>query len=435
MPCAEVGDAVRDRAPALPVHALWEEAVHVRLVVEHEVLPELAARVAEDGAARSGGEEAEARRLDRARGQDEGVGRHALPFARAVDVLDPAHVPAVVHQPAGLRVEAELAAAGEQRAPERGHRGRALGVVRAAEAAAQAAVDARRPLVVEARVDGRGIGVRVEGAEARERHLASTIREQEGEVHRHAGRHGVGLAARRLEDVVALLPLHAVEPLGLDVEGLQVGVGERPVGEVRGLDVEAGHVEARGGGDERVDRRFQPEVDRIEARRFRVGMLEGAAHRLGEQVHVRVDGGGAHGVAAERARLEEGVLLHEVADRVLELVVAVQGQGKPRRVVEARERVRARLQHEHVLARSRQHVRRRPAAGAAPDDAEVEAGEAVVPEDLVFRLAAGHAQSVPKMRVKAMIVSWTLLAAALIGRGPLTSSGLGVDMGWSGRSL
>src|SRR5207247_2068478 len=155
-----------------------------------------------------------------------------------------------------------------------------------------------------------------------------------------------------------------VEPLGLDVEGLQVGVGERPVGEVRGLDVEAGHVEARGGGDERVDRRLQPEVDRIEARRFRVGMLEGAAHRLGAQVHVRVD-----------------------------------------------------------------------AAGAAPDDAEVEAGEAVVPEDLVFRLAAGHAQSVPKMRVKAMIVSWTLLAAALIGRGPLTSSGLGVDMGWSGRSL
>src|SRR2546427_995259 len=42
-----------------------------------------------------------------------------------------------------LRVEAELAAAGEQRAPQRGHRGRALGVVRAAEAAAQRSEERR----------------------------------------------------------------------------------------------------------------------------------------------------------------------------------------------------------------------------------------------------------------------------------------------------
>src|SRR5207244_10842514 len=97
---AEVRTAVRDRAPGLAVHAAGEEAVHVRLVVEHEVLPELAARVAEHGAARSGGEEAEARRLDRTRGQHEGAGRHALPSARAADILDPAHVPAVVHEPA-----------------------------------------------------------------------------------------------------------------------------------------------------------------------------------------------------------------------------------------------------------------------------------------------------------------------------------------------
>jgi len=279
--------------------------------------------------------------------------------------------------------------------------------------------------------------VRVERAEARERHLASAIREQEGKVHRHAGRHGVGLAARRLEDVVALLPLHPVEPLGLDVEGLQVGVGERPVGEVRDRAhrvVEARDHEPRVRGDERVDRRLQPEVDGVEARCLRVGVLEGAAHGPGEDVHVLVDGRGARGVAAEGARLEEAVLLHEAPERVLELVVAVQGEGKARGVVEARERVRARLEHEHVFVRGRQYVRRRPAAGTAPDDAEVEAREAAVPEHVVFRLA-GHAQSVPKMRVKAMIVSWTRLASALIGRGPLSSSGFGVDMGWSGRSL
>src|SRR5207247_2830121 len=171
-----------------------------------------------------------------------------------------------------------------------------------------------------------------------------------------------------------------------------------------------------------------------EAGGLRVGVLEGATPGLGGEVHGLVDGGGAGGVPAEGARLEEAVLLHEVADRVVELVVAVQGQGKPRRVVEARERVRARLEYEHVLARRRQRVRGGPAARAAPDDAEVEAREAAVPEDVVVSPVAGHAQSGAKIPVRAMIVSCTFSASGVIGRGAATSSGLGVDMGWSGRS-
>src|SRR5438128_8027388 len=48
---AEGRESVRACAPALAVYAPGEEAVHVRQGVEHEVLPELAARVAEHGPA------------------------------------------------------------------------------------------------------------------------------------------------------------------------------------------------------------------------------------------------------------------------------------------------------------------------------------------------------------------------------------------------
>src|SRR6185295_12298740 len=126
-----------------------------------EVLPDEPARVAEPGTARIR-EEAEACGLDRARGEHEGGGGRGLVVPLAVDVLD-----AGDHTPAGREpdrggVVAELAVAGEKGPSERGHGGRALAVVRAAEAAAVAAVDARRPSVVRLRVDRLGVGVRVE---------------------------------------------------------------------------------------------------------------------------------------------------------------------------------------------------------------------------------------------------------------------------------
>src|SRR5213078_2829984 len=89
-------------------------------------------------------EQAEAGRLDGARGQHEDVRAGGLVVAVAVDVFGRADDPPLVEQAGDARVEAELALFGEQRAPQRRHRRRALRVVWAAEAAAEPAVDARR---------------------------------------------------------------------------------------------------------------------------------------------------------------------------------------------------------------------------------------------------------------------------------------------------
>ncbi|TMA95913.1 MAG: hypothetical protein E6J70_16420 [Deltaproteobacteria bacterium] len=120
---AEVRDAVGNRAAALAVHALGQEAAHRRLQVEHQVLPELTARVAEHGAAGRGRQQAEARRFDRARGQHEGARGCPLPPAGVVHVLDGAHVAALVHEADRRGVEAKLAAPTQERAPECRHGG------------------------------------------------------------------------------------------------------------------------------------------------------------------------------------------------------------------------------------------------------------------------------------------------------------------------
>jgi hypothetical protein len=116
----EVGEAVRDGAPALTVEALRDEAVHRGPQVEHEVLADLAARIAEDGAP-GAREQAEPRRLDGARREDEPVGARGAARAAAEDVLDGAHVAAVVDQAEDGGVVPQLAAAREQRAAQRRH--------------------------------------------------------------------------------------------------------------------------------------------------------------------------------------------------------------------------------------------------------------------------------------------------------------------------
>src|SRR5206468_11080487 len=105
-------------------------------------LADLPAGAAEAAAGRIR-EQAEPRRLDRARRDDEGVRRHRPEVAGATDVLGRADDPSAVDEARHHRIEAELAAAREKRAPERGDGGRVLRVVRATEAAAEAAVDAR----------------------------------------------------------------------------------------------------------------------------------------------------------------------------------------------------------------------------------------------------------------------------------------------------
>ena len=166
---------------------------------------------------------------------------------------------------------------------------------------------------------------------------------------------GVAIGAADAE-----LPLHAV------VEGLQVVVGEGPVGERRAL----------GDGGLAValdDRAAAVEVPGQEADAEAVVVDGRAAHRVH---HERRPGG--------RAGLD-GVVL---APR--RLLVERLGPREPRagvvadlveRVVVARE-PRSRLQSHHVEARGRQDVRGDPARGAEADD-----------RDVRLRQALGHASS------------------------------------------
>src|SRR5262249_52552799 len=140
------------------VHALGQEAVRLRLEVEHQVAADLAARVAEVT-----GEQAEARRFDRAGREDESAGGGSLLRALGVDGPYAGHRPSAGHQLDRLCLVAQLALPREERAAQRGHRWCALRVVGAPEAAAQPAVDAGwAPVVGEARGDGRRVGVGME---------------------------------------------------------------------------------------------------------------------------------------------------------------------------------------------------------------------------------------------------------------------------------
>src|SRR5206468_12375493 len=86
--------------------------------------------------------------------------------------------------------------------------------------------------------------------------------------------------------------------------------------------------EAGRAADQLLDRRLEAEVDGVEARRLGVRVLEGATHRLREDVHVAHEQARIHRARSERTRLEERVLLDEAPDRVLELVVAVEREGE-----------------------------------------------------------------------------------------------------------
>src|SRR5439155_5119848 len=102
-----------------------------------------------------------------------------------------------------------------------------------------------------------------------------------------------------------------------------------------GVRTEARDREAGGAADQLLDGRLQAEVERVETGRLGIGVLEGAAHCLGKRVHVTHQRARVCRARPERARLEECVLLDEAPDRVLELVVAVEGEGEGGTLVEA----------------------------------------------------------------------------------------------------
>ena len=117
---------------------------------------------------------------------------------------------------------------GAQRPAQQRHRV-ALGLDRAAEAAAEPAVVAGRAPVVGHRVHAGRAAVRVQAGPLGRGHR------QDGALHVGARRHRERSRPPRRERV-RLLAGHPDEPLGLGVVRLEVVVGERPVDDVGALD-------------------------------------------------------------------------------------------------------------------------------------------------------------------------------------------------------
>ena len=166
-------------------------------------------------------------------------------------------------------------------------------------------------------------------------------------VARHRQRRArVATAARRFERVGAGLPGDAERPFELAIVGLELGVGDRPVGE-RGAGQVAGHG-------------AQAEVVLGESRQPALPMDRAAAHHLrhrAEQLDARrLVGGGAHG-----ARIEQRVGPEIVAVDIGELVAA-EGLARP---------PRAALQRHHLDATLGQDLGRGRTRSAGTDDADL----------------------------------------------------------------
>ena len=180
-------------------------------------------------------------------------------------------------------VEAQLAAAAEQRGAQRRDRRRALRVVRAAEAAAETAAHARRAL----QRGNRRVGPRVDRRRVAERRVAG-LRRRRSESSRPTyisgrRRHRIrSRTARGERDRCRAMPGDAGDVLGFGVERLELVVGQRPVDE-------AGAV---GSAARVAQRRGEAEVDLVEARVLHVGVDRGAADGAVEDVDVRVRLGG-----------------------------------------------------------------------------------------------------------------------------------------------
>ena len=130
---------------------------------------------------------------------------------------------AVGRYSAGYGPGTEFAEPGGQGARDGGDGGGVLGVYFAGEAYAVRASDAARPSLVGDRIDGHGNGERVPAQTPRGR------QQQRGFGIERQRRHGVGLAAGRLERVGAGFAGDPDFPFGLGIERLQFPIGERPI--------------------------------------------------------------------------------------------------------------------------------------------------------------------------------------------------------------
>ena len=332
-----------DRASLVGVEPHRELAEGQGLEVVHEIAPDLG--VIEPR------EEQQAGRLG-------GTGRHHH-VAGGFDVVlsvgvYPFHAggPPVRHSDLRHhRLGAQLGPPRHERPAERCD-GVALGVYRAPEERAEAAVVAGRPAIVGDRVARRGAGIGV---------VAQSLRGGGGDhraVHRGARWHRVGSAAPGGEGIGTGLPGHPDQPLGFGVVGLQFVVAERPVGD--------------GGALHRPELGEYPEVLFTKARHLAVGMDSTPADGCRQVVHLPDVTALAVGrVHAECPWFQPRVGSEEVTVPVLDLVVGELVE-ELRRLLEIHEVVLAAFEDEDRPARRSQRVGGRGTSGSGADDDGVE---------------------------------------------------------------
>ena len=175
----------RDRVDHVRVLRLVEESVHQADRVDAEMPP--------DGPVREAGAEQELRRVERARGDDDGAGAHGVARSRLVDVLDPGRLGALHDHALDLGVRPQLEDAPRERVGDVGVHRRLAGV---------------RGAALDARAAARAVGVRV-----RVDRLELGAERPEALVHR----------------VDALLPVGALShPEDAARRGRSTGRGRRP---------------------------------------------------------------------------------------------------------------------------------------------------------------------------------------------------------------
>ena len=203
--------------------------VHTLAQTTHDDRLEVAHEMAADQGMLEAREHEQPGRLDGAGGEDDHAGGLDVGAAVGVDVVDTGRGAVGDVELGHERLWPQLGSAGQQGSLQRCDRV-ALGVDGAAVEGAEPAVVARRPAVVGNRVGPRrrSVGVVAEAF--------GGVRAERRPVHRGAGRHWVGARGRRGVRVGAGVTGHPDEPFGVRVEGLELVVGDGPVGEGRVVD-------------------------------------------------------------------------------------------------------------------------------------------------------------------------------------------------------
>ena len=358
---------MRDVAALVRVQAEREVTEDDRLDVEHQVAADEVGRVADLAA------QQQARRLERAAGDDDGTRADLVRLRVGVEVT---HTAAPLPRRVEQHVErdalgSDLAQAGVQRPPQRCDR-IALGLDRTAVERAEAAVVARGPTVVRDAVRAGGRAVRVVAELLGRRHG------QRREEHVGAGGHRVRTAAPGRERVAGVIARDTDDAFRFRVERFDLCVVDGPV-----RDVGAGN---------RAELGTQPEVDLAQTGQLAVGVVTGAAQRRGHVVQLAREEALAVGSGTPvRTRFQQRIGAEEVTTVELDLVARDVPEGCERRV-EVQQVVATLLEDAHRLARGREHLGRGGAARAGADDDDVELRHAS-PRRRSSRAVARHPRS------------------------------------------